>query len=195
MLTVTKAGVGLGHVASAPAGIGCGATCQHEFPHGAVVVLTGISGVGTEPVAWGGCDAIVAGNRCSVTLDAAVGITATFGAIPPAEGGDSSPPPAEEGEAAESEPRSKKASKKKQRQRRLQMLRAKRKKTLARCAKVKAKQARARCFKRARSIGKPKRAGAVKRKRALAECRKARSKRSRARCLEHARSTARGGRR
>ncbi|HEY7255285.1 MAG TPA: hypothetical protein VH476_01260, partial [Solirubrobacterales bacterium] len=135
LLKVTKSGAGLGHVSSAPAGIGCGGTCQASFDHEAVVRLTGTSGTGTEPVVWSACPGTVDGtNHCIVTMNTTHEVIATFNRV------------STEGEAQVSEavevgettpkPKSKKSAKAR---------------ALAKCKKLKRKKARGRCVRRVKS--------------------------------------------
>lgn len=77
-LTVTKAGTGTGTVTSNPAGISCGTTCDAPFAQNAVVVLSAVVGAGSSFASWsgGGCS----GNSptCTVTMNGAQTVTATF---------------------------------------------------------------------------------------------------------------------
>jgi DNA-binding beta-propeller fold protein YncE len=76
-LTVSKAGSGMGTVTSSPSGISCGATCSADFASGTVVSLSAAADSGSSFVGWsgGGCSGV---GSCSVTLDAATTVTATF---------------------------------------------------------------------------------------------------------------------
>jgi len=76
-LTVSKAGAGSGTVTSSPAGISCGATCSASFTPGTVVTLTAAPGAGSTFTGWsgGGCTGT---GTCSVTMNAATAVTATF---------------------------------------------------------------------------------------------------------------------
>jgi type II secretory pathway pseudopilin PulG len=76
-LTVTKVGTGTGTVSSAPAGISCGATCSASFASGTTVTLTAVPIGGTGFTIWTGC-ATTSGNTCTVSMDAARSVTATF---------------------------------------------------------------------------------------------------------------------
>ena len=81
-LTVAKSGTGTGTVTSSPAGISCGTTCSASFANGAVVNLAGTPDTGSTFAGWGGsCSGT---GACSVTMDAAKSVGATFNAIPPA---------------------------------------------------------------------------------------------------------------
>ncbi len=75
LLTVEKAGTGLGSVSSAPAGISCGATCSAGFSNGTTVVLTATPQPGSVFVGWsGGC----AGTLCSLAMTQARSVVASF---------------------------------------------------------------------------------------------------------------------
>jgi phospholipase C len=77
-LTVTPAGSGTGTVTSAPAGINCGATCSADFSSGTSVTLTAAPQTGYVFTAWSGACSGTA--NCTVTLNAATSVTATFSA-------------------------------------------------------------------------------------------------------------------
>jgi hypothetical protein len=129
-LKVTKTGTGLGHVSSAPAGIGCGGTCVASFDHETVVKLTGTSGGGTEPVVWSACPGTVdEKNHCIVTMSAALEVVATFNKV--ATQGEAQ---VSEAEVPETKPKKPKKSAKAQ--------------ALAKCRKLKKKKARERCVRR-----------------------------------------------
>ena len=76
-LTVTKDGTGSGTVSSNPTGIDCGADCDEVYSDEANVTLT----VATDDLnvffGWGGACSGVASD-CTVTMDAAKSVTATF---------------------------------------------------------------------------------------------------------------------
>jgi hypothetical protein len=75
-LTVSKAGTGSGGVTSAPAGINCGATCASNFGAGTVVQLTPTPVAGSQFSGWSGaCTGV---GACSVTMNSAQSVTATF---------------------------------------------------------------------------------------------------------------------
>jgi hypothetical protein len=76
-LTVTRAGTGLGSVASAPAVIACPFTCAASFPEGEVVTLTATAPEHSMFVGWsgGGCAGT---GACQITFTAATAVTATF---------------------------------------------------------------------------------------------------------------------
>lgn len=77
-LTVTKAGTGTGTVTSSPAGISCGLDCAQDYASGAVVDLTASPGSGWAFLGWSG--ACTGTGTCTLTMDAAKSVTATFGA-------------------------------------------------------------------------------------------------------------------
>ncbi|HRW50948.1 MAG TPA: hypothetical protein P5333_25690, partial [Caldilinea sp.] len=81
-LTVTTAGTGSGTVTSAPAGIACGATCAADFDFGTSVTLSAGPVAGATFAGWSG--ACAGTGACTVTMDAARSVTATFDADPPA---------------------------------------------------------------------------------------------------------------
>lgn len=66
-----------GTIASNPAGLACPGTCTANFDQGQVVTLTAQPGSGARLEAWGG--ACTRRDACSVTVDAAKSVTATFG--------------------------------------------------------------------------------------------------------------------
>jgi hypothetical protein len=77
-LSVTKVGPGNGIVKSTPAGIECGNVCSAGFDKGSTAILTSVSGIGSEAVAWLGCDKVDGENHCEVTMSAARAVTATY---------------------------------------------------------------------------------------------------------------------
>ena len=77
-LTVTKAGSGRGTVTSVPAGIRCGATCAGNFTQGTKVTLTAVPQAKFAFTGWSG--ACSGAGTCTVTMDGAKSVTATFGA-------------------------------------------------------------------------------------------------------------------
>jgi LmbE family N-acetylglucosaminyl deacetylase/NOL1/NOP2/fmu family ribosome biogenesis protein len=91
-LTVTPAGSGSGTITSSPAGIECGTTCAASFDQGTEVTLLATPGAGSEAVIWSGCDEVVAGDECRVSIDAARDVVATLDRTPPPE---TTPPPPE----------------------------------------------------------------------------------------------------
>jgi hypothetical protein len=78
-LTVNKAGLGsvTGSVSSSPSGISCGTDCSQPYDSGTRVTLTATAGSGSVFAGWSGCDT-VSGATCTVTMNAAKTVTATF---------------------------------------------------------------------------------------------------------------------
>jgi uncharacterized repeat protein (TIGR02543 family) len=75
-LTIALGGNGLGTVTSSPAGIECGDACSKQFPAGTMVTLTATPQSESTFVGWSGpCSGT---DSCTVTLDAATTVTATF---------------------------------------------------------------------------------------------------------------------
>ena len=79
-LSVTRAGNGSGTVSSTPAGIACGADCAESFSHGTVVTLAATPGTGSTFNGWTG--ACTGTGACTVTMDGAKSVTATFTRVP-----------------------------------------------------------------------------------------------------------------
>jgi peptidoglycan hydrolase-like protein with peptidoglycan-binding domain len=80
-LTVTKAGPGSGSITSTPAGIACGPTCSATFPSGTMVTLTAFATDGFfNGWSGSGCSGL---GTCTVTMDAAKAVTATFQTLEP----------------------------------------------------------------------------------------------------------------
>ncbi len=80
-LNVTKAGTGSGAVSSNPAGIDCGSTCTGNFNQNASVTLTAAPAAGSSFASWGGaCSG--AATTCTVAMNAAKAVTATFNTVP-----------------------------------------------------------------------------------------------------------------
>src|SRR5262249_51268980 len=75
-LTVTRSGPGRGTVTSSPAGINCGATCSTSYTSGTAVTLTAAPTAGSSFAGWSG--ACSGTGTCSVTMNAATSVTATF---------------------------------------------------------------------------------------------------------------------
>src|SRR5580700_7530269 len=75
-LAVSVAGGQGGKVTSSPAGIDCGATCSASFNAGIAVTLTATPASGWSFQGWGG--ACSGTGACSLTMDAAKSVTATF---------------------------------------------------------------------------------------------------------------------
>ncbi|HQR19103.1 MAG TPA: choice-of-anchor D domain-containing protein, partial [Gemmatimonadales bacterium] len=80
-LSLSVASTGSGTVSSSPPGIDC-ATCSASFPFGTSVTLTAAPGAGFQFAGWGG--ACSGTGQCTVTLDAAKSVTASFTSLPPA---------------------------------------------------------------------------------------------------------------
>ena len=80
-LTVNRAGTGSGSVASATPGINCGTTCSASFSARTVVTLTATAATGSSFSGWSGAGCSGSGT-CSVTMDAARTVTATFALQP-----------------------------------------------------------------------------------------------------------------
>jgi hypothetical protein len=78
-LTVSKAGTGSGTITSTPAGISCGTSCSGIYASGTALTLTATPAPGSTFAGWsgGGCTGT---GSCTVTLNAATEVTATFAA-------------------------------------------------------------------------------------------------------------------
>jgi hypothetical protein len=76
-MTVSKAGLGEGTVASSPPGIDCGADCSESYESGTTVTLTATPAFGSIFTEWSGCDSVY-GPVCTVTMNAAALVTAGF---------------------------------------------------------------------------------------------------------------------
>ena len=89
-LTVVSSGIsgGVGSVASAPAGIDCGAVCAGDFDEASPVTLTATPGSRSALVSWSGCDSEPSAKECTVTMNAARTVEARFEPLP-----DPPPPP------------------------------------------------------------------------------------------------------
>jgi uncharacterized repeat protein (TIGR02543 family) len=78
-LTVSKAGTGTGTVISTPAGINCGSDCNESYNHGQSVSLTATADSGFAFTGWSGaCSGV---GACTVTMDGAKTVTATFSPV------------------------------------------------------------------------------------------------------------------
>jgi len=85
-ISVTKNGIGHGHVGSLPAGINCGSTCVAEFSATTSVVYLGETpATSSYFVGWQGCSQVTSSSICVVNAPSAtstpsltVNITATF---------------------------------------------------------------------------------------------------------------------
>jgi len=79
-LTVSRIGTGGGTVTSTPDGINCGTACVAAFPESTVVILDQSAAADSTFIGWAG--ACTGTGACSVTLDAAKAVTATFDLTP-----------------------------------------------------------------------------------------------------------------
>ena len=75
-LTITRTGTGGGVVQSNPAGIDCGTTCSASYDGGVLVSLIGTADTNSTFAGWTG--ACTGTATCSLTMDAAKSLTATF---------------------------------------------------------------------------------------------------------------------
>lgn len=75
-LAVDVSGSGSGSVTSSPGGIACNAPCTGNFATGSTVILTAAPAPGSTFTGWGG--ACAGSGPCSVTMDAARSVVATF---------------------------------------------------------------------------------------------------------------------
>jgi uncharacterized repeat protein (TIGR02543 family) len=75
-LTVSRAGNGMGTVASIPAGINCGATCAVGLVANSQVTLSAVPAAGSVFAGWSG--ACSGTGVCAVAMSAAQNVTATF---------------------------------------------------------------------------------------------------------------------
>jgi Divergent InlB B-repeat domain/PASTA domain len=80
-LSVSRSGSGSGSVTSSPSGISCGATCSAGFADGTVVTLTASPAAGSSFAGWSGACTNGSGS-CTVTMDQARSVSATFDPIP-----------------------------------------------------------------------------------------------------------------
>jgi uncharacterized repeat protein (TIGR02543 family) len=78
-LDIQKAGLGVGTVTGT--GISCGADCTEEFDPGATVTLTATAGVNSTFGSWSG--ACTGTGVCSVTMNSAKNVMATFNSTVP----------------------------------------------------------------------------------------------------------------
>ena len=81
-LTVTDAGKGSGTVASNPGDINCGSTCSGNFAQGTSVALGANAATGSVFTGWSGACTGSDPSNCSVTMNAAQSVTATFALAP-----------------------------------------------------------------------------------------------------------------
>jgi Bacterial Ig-like domain (group 3)/Divergent InlB B-repeat domain len=78
-LSIVLAGTGSGTVASTPAGINCPGTCSANFASGTMVTLTAAPAAGSTFAGWSG--ACSGTGSCSVTMNSAQAVTATFNVV------------------------------------------------------------------------------------------------------------------
>ncbi|MDQ1724064.1 MAG: endoglucanase [Frankiaceae bacterium] len=80
VLTISRAGSGLGTVTSSDGGINCGSTCSHSYDEGTPVTLTATPASGSTFSGWsgGGCSGT---GTCQVSMSAARSVTANFAQI------------------------------------------------------------------------------------------------------------------
>ncbi len=84
-LSVSTTGSGSGTVMSSPSGINCGGACSMSFNSGTQVTLTAIPASGSAFGGWlGSCTGT---GSCTVTMDQARSVTATFNATAPTANG------------------------------------------------------------------------------------------------------------
>jgi hypothetical protein len=76
VLTTVLAGSGGGTVTSNPTGINCGTDCTETYGHGTMVALTAAPNGQSLFTGWSG--ACTGGGACTVTMDQARNVTATF---------------------------------------------------------------------------------------------------------------------
>jgi subtilisin family serine protease len=81
-LSVAKSGTGDGTVTSSPAGIDCGSDCMEDFVADTEVLLTATPASGSTFGSWTNCPTPT-DNECTVVMDQARQVTATFDLIPP----------------------------------------------------------------------------------------------------------------
>lgn len=75
VLQVNKSGLGAGTITGT--GITCGADCMESLADGTQVTLTAAANAGSTFSSWSGCDSST-GTSCTVTMNAARTVTATF---------------------------------------------------------------------------------------------------------------------
>lgn len=82
-VNVSKTGTGAGTVSSSSSGINCGATCSGSVTAGSTITFTASPAMGSFFAGWTGCNAI-SNTSCTVTINNAATIGATFGTMPAA---------------------------------------------------------------------------------------------------------------
>jgi hypothetical protein len=76
-LAVSETGNGSGLVTSSPSGINCEPSCSASYISGTPVTLTAQVATGSDFAGWSGCDT-ASGATCSLTMNAAKSVTASF---------------------------------------------------------------------------------------------------------------------
>ncbi len=76
LLTVSKAGTGMGTITSTDSGINCGSDCSESYLEGTIITLTATADLGSTFTGWSG--ACSGTGICEVTLSMAQNVTATF---------------------------------------------------------------------------------------------------------------------
>ena len=76
-LSISKAGLGIGTVASTPAGISCGTDCTETYTNGTSVTLTATPATGSVFAGWMGAGCSGTGT-CTATINAETSVLATF---------------------------------------------------------------------------------------------------------------------
>ena len=79
-ISVTKNGTGTGTVTSTPAGIACGTDCSESVTPGSQLTLTATPAAGSTFAGWSG--ACTGTGPCTVTVNSATSVTATFNLTP-----------------------------------------------------------------------------------------------------------------
>ena len=82
VLTVTDAGKGSGTVTSGVGAINCGATCTATYPQGTSVSLTATPSAGSVFSSWSGACTGTDPNTCTIVMNSAQSVTATFNPPP-----------------------------------------------------------------------------------------------------------------
>jgi hypothetical protein len=77
-LTVVKQGAGLGTVASSPAGIACGDTCEMFVEAGGMVTLTATADASSVFTGWSGASECTGTGPCELSIGNGRSVTATF---------------------------------------------------------------------------------------------------------------------
>jgi uncharacterized repeat protein (TIGR02543 family) len=82
LLSIQMAGNGKGRIVSDPVGIDCQGTCGWDYDYNTSVTLTAVAERGTTFKGWAGDCTCTGTEPCTVTMDKARTITATFTAFP-----------------------------------------------------------------------------------------------------------------